>query len=242
MPKFFIDAVFGDRAVITGADGAHIARSLRMRPGERLTLCDGRGTDYFCVIQSISEDTVEAVIESSGRSIAEPELFLTLYQGMPKADKMDMIVQKAVELGAGAVVPVITDRCISRPDEKSARKKQERWEKIAFEAAKQCGRGVLPHVQEALRFGIALREAAEKGPVLFFYEGGGEALTSILRQPLYGPVSVFIGPEGGFSPEEAALARESGALFATLGPRILRTETAPLAAITGVMLLTGNME
>lgn len=242
MPRFFIEAVSGDRAVITGADGAHIARSLRMRPGEKLTLCDGGGTDYICMIRRIAGDTVELSVEDRIRSVSEPSLSLTLYQGMPKGDKMDTVVQKAVELGAQAIVPVMTDRSISRPDERSARKKRERWEKIAFEAAKQCGRGMLPAVRDTVPFETAMRQAAENGPVLFFYEGGGKALTEILREPFPASVSIFIGPEGGFSLEETALAEACGAIFATLGPRILRAETAPLAAVTAVMLLTGNME
>ena len=241
MPRFFIDMVHGCRAVIDGEDGRHIARSLRMQPGDTLTLCNGAGTDYFCRISRIAGDTVELTVEQSAPSACEPNLFLTLYQGLPKSDKMDTIVQKAVELGASAVAPMMTCRSISRPDEKSARKKQERWAKIALEAAKQCGRGILPAVQTITHFETALKTALSEGPAFLFYEGGGEPLSKLLQEAP-ARLSLFIGPEGGFSPEEVHLAKTLGARFATLGPRILRTETAPLAAITGVMLLTGNMD
>lgn len=242
MPRFFVESVNGDKVIISGNDGNHISRSLRMHPGDSLTLCDGAGYDYTCVIERITDDLVELNVTEKSRTLSEPDVFLTLYQGLPKSDKMDMIVQKAVELGASAIVPTMTARCVSRPDEKSAKKKRERWEKIAQEAAKQCGRGILPSVLPLKSFSEALREACAKGPVLFFYEGGGASLSAVLKEHPGKYLSVFIGPEGGFALEEVEMAQKANVSFSTLGPRILRTETAPLAAITAVMLLTENME
>lgn len=242
MPRFFIDPPSQETLVLSGEDGRHIVRSLRMRPGDRLTLCDGEGTDYECRILSLTGDDVMVGITAQFPSQGEPGCFVTLYQGLPKADKMDWIVQKAVETGACRVVPVLTARCVSRPDEKAAQKKRSRWAKIAEEAAKQCGRGRIPPVAALTDFQAALSSACSDGPVLFFYEGGGEALSRLPLTPPPQNLSLFIGPEGGFAEQEASLAREAGAVFATLGPRILRTETAPVAALTAIMLLTGNLD
>lgn len=240
MPRFFIDYVPEETAVLTGADGKHIAKSLRMHPGENLILCDSIGTDYHCEIDRIDGETVTVRILNFCRSVNEPSVYATLYQAFPKADKMDTVVQKAVELGVSRIVPVTTARCISRPDTKAARKKGERWQKIAEEAAKQSGRGVIPQVAAPMEFQGAVLEAAQEGITLFFYEGGGESIASLV-QPQDRSVSIFIGPEGGFTEEEVAFAKENGARVTTLGPRILRTETAPIAALAAIMLASGNM-
>lgn len=240
MPRFFIDYVPEERAVLTGPDARHIAKSLRMRPGETLILCDSIGTDYHCEIEQIDGETVTVKILNFCHSVSEPTTFVTLYQAFPKADKMDTVVQKAVELGVSRVVPVLSERCVSRPDEKAAKKKIDRWQKIAEEAAKQSGRGVIPQVSNALPFRAAIEEAAQNGTILFFYEGGGERISALIN-PEMRKLSLFIGPEGGFAESEVNLAREYGAHVATLGPRILRTETAPIAALAAVMLATDNM-
>ena len=208
MPRFFIDGTADGRAYIAGADALHIAKALRMRPGEALTLCDGKGTDFDGVLETVTDRQVTVRISASRPSQAEPTLAVTLYQGLPKGDKMDWIIQKAVELGVTAVVPVATRRSVARLEGK-ADKKQERWQRIAAEAAGQCGRGMLPSVERPL---------------------------STRR------LSVFVGPEGGFDPEEIDAIRRQGGGVATLGPRILRCETAPLAALTLLMHLSGNME
>lgn len=240
MPRFFIDYIPEETAVLTGADGKHIAKSLRMHPGENLILCDSIGTDYHCEIDRIDGETVTVRILNFCRSVSEPSVYATLYQAFPKADKMDTVVQKAVELGVSRIVPVTTARCISRPDAKAARKKGERWQKIAEEAAKQSGRGVIPQVAAPMDLQGAVLEAAPEGITLFFYEGGGESIASLV-QPQDRSVSIFIGPEGGFTEEEVAFAKENGARVVTLGPRILRTETAPIAALAAIMLASGNM-
>ena len=239
MPRFFIDGTADGRAYIAGADALHIAKALRMRPGEALTLCDGKGTDFDGVLETVTDRQVTVRISASRPSQAEPTLAVTLYQGLPKGDKMDWIIQKAVELGVTAVVPVATRRSVARLEGK-ADKKQERWERIAAEAAGQCGRGMLPSVERPLSWSQALSRLPGE-PALVFYEGGGRPLRELVT-PSTRRLSVFVGPEGGFDPEEIDAIRRQGGGVATLGPRILRCETAPLAALTLLMHLSGNME
>ena len=239
MPRFFIDGTADGRAYIAGADALHIAKALRMRPGEALTLCDGKGTDFDGVLETVTDRQVTVRISASRPSQAEPTLAVTLYQGLPKGDKMDWIIQKAVELGVTAVVPVATRRSVARLEGK-ADKKQERWQRIAAEAAGQCGRGMLPSVERPLSWSQAL-SCLSGEPALVFYEGGGRPLRELVT-PSTRRLSVFVGPEGGFDPEEIDAIRRQGGGVATLGPRILRCETAPLAALTLLMHLSGNME
>lgn len=239
MPRFFIDGTADGRADIAGADALHIAKALRMRPGEALTLCDGKGTDFDGVLETVTDRQVTVRITASRPSQAEPTLAVILYQGLPKGDKMDWIIQKAVELGVTAVVPVATRRSVARLEGK-ADKKQERWQRIAAEAAGQCGRGMLPSVERPLSWSQALSRLSGE-PALVFYEGGGRPLRELVT-PSTRRLSVLIGPEGGFDPEEIDVFRRQGGGVATLGPRILRCETAPLAALTLLMHLSGNME
>lgn len=240
MPRFFINFVPNGQAAISDADGKHIARSLRMKIGEPLTLCDGKGMDYACEIESINGDEVMVHVLSSCRSVSEPSVRVTVYQGLPKADKMDSIVQKSVETGAVSIVPVMTARCVSKPDEKSIHKKTERWQKIAEEAAKQSGRGIIPQVLPMMSLKQAAQQAAKSSSVILFYEGGGESLSKLITSESK-DISIFIGPEGGFEPEEVELITALGGQTATLGTRILRTETAPIAALAAIMLASGNM-
>ncbi|MBR6044876.1 MAG: 16S rRNA (uracil(1498)-N(3))-methyltransferase [Ruminococcus sp.] len=239
MPRFFVSVPPTDTAVITGEDAVHIGRSLRMRPGERLTVCCD-GTDHECEIEAITSDEVRCRVLSSAPTEGEPRLRLTLFQALPKSDKMELIVQKTVELGVSEIVPVVTERCVSRPDDKSAAKKTERWQKIALSAAKQCGRGIIPTVSLPVSFEKCLGLCKESERRLFCYEGGGESLTA-QRLDEAGSAALLIGPEGGFSDEEAAAAKAAGLVPVTLGKRILRCETAPIAATAAVMLLAGEM-
>ena len=170
---------------------------------------------------------------------SEPSVRVTLYQALPKGDKMEFIVQKAVELGAVRIVPMLTKRCVSRPDAKSMQKKLVRYQKVAKEAAKQCGRGMVPEVGEMVTLERALAQADAAVKVLF-YEGGGQPIQELLDEQS-GDVAVFIGSEGGFEAEEVDLAKRSGAQIATFGKRILRCETAPLAALSIIMNRTGNI-
>lgn len=240
MARFFIEGHPEGTMVIDGEDGRHISRSLRMRPGETLTLCNGEGMDFFCEIKEIVGDQVTVTVLGQRQSVGEPTVDVTIYQGLPKSDKMDWISQKMVEAGGGKLVPMLTERCVSRPDEKAAAKKRERWQKIAEEAAKQCGRGKIPEVAPLMTFEQAILEAEQKGPILFFYEGGGTSLRELVDDTTQA-LSIFIGPEGGFAEEEVAFAKEHGAKIGSLGTRIFRTETAATAALAAIMALTGNM-
>lgn len=240
MPRFFVNTVEGDYAVVTGEDARHIAKSLRMKVGEPVILCDGRGTDYHCALTSIREDQVELSVLSSEPSRGEPALEAVLYQAVPKSDKMELIVQKAVELGVSKIVPVLTERCISRPDFKAAQKKRERYQKIALEAAKQCGRGKIPQVEDMLPFSKAVELAVNHGQTILFYERGGAKLADLVS-PQTRQISFFVGSEGGFSQEEAQFAEQKGVLLATLGSRILRCETAPLCALSILMHIVGEL-
>ena len=245
MPRFFTDTLRFDidtntgSAVIDGEDGRHISRSLRMHAGEALTVSDGAGYDYDGEIEAIDGDTVTVSLSKQYKNKSEPTLRVTLYPGMPKGDKLELVTQKATEMGAVNITPVLTDRSVSRPDGKSAAKKQERLQRIALEAAKQSGRGAVPQVGAMTSFKEAVRNAT--GTKILFYEGGGLPLSKCLPENET-DVSVFIGPEGGFAPEEVEFAKANGVITATLGPRILRTETAPLAALAILMYMTGNME
>ncbi|MFV0402049.1 MAG: RsmE family RNA methyltransferase [Oscillospiraceae bacterium] len=242
MPRFFTENIVDDRALLTGEDAAHIAKSLRMAPGEELTLCDCKGSDYRCVVESVSPGQVELRVLERTATLSEPKVQLTLYQALPKGDKLEQIVQKAVELGAVRIVPVLSSRCISRPDGKSMAKKLEKLRRTALEAAKQSGRGLIPKVGELLPFDRAVTEAANADLPLFFYEEATEPLREALAVAAGETrnVSVFIGSEGGFSREEAESAREKGLRWASLGPRILRCETAPVAAIAAVLYGLGE--
>lgn len=232
MPRFFVPSANfdGDTVRITGDDARHIARALRMAVGETVTVCDMHGTTHTCVLEKITDDGSTARIVESVPSDTEPPYPITLYQAFPKGDKMDVIVQKAVESGACAIVPFLSERCVSRPDEKSVEKKIARWQRIALEAAKQCGRGIIPAVRRPLTYAQMLEEASAALLPLFCYEGDGTAsLREVLAAADTGgtrSISLVIGSEGGFSGDEAAAAVQHGFHLCGLGRRILRCESA----------------
>ncbi len=238
MPRFFKE-FFEDAPFIEGDDARHISKSLRMKIGEPLTVCDTKGTDYKCVISGCSSDRVELEILERVKNNTEPTVFVTLYLCLTKGDKMDTAVKQAVEMGASKIVPVLSTNCVSRPDEKTLTKKQERWQKIADEAAGQSGRGILPEVGGCVSLKTVAKIVKNDDLCLFFYEIGGKPLSKIGEETKN--ISVIIGPEGGFSKEEAEMLETIGARVTTLGPRILRAETAPVAALAIVMSNSGNM-
>ena len=238
MPRFFAkNEAFGESCVsITGADAYHIARSLRMAVGDRLTLCDGEGREYACRLTKIRDDECVCEILSSCESTSESPVEITLFQAYPKGDKLEIVIQKAVELGASAIIPFESSRCIKRPSSDKAEKQNARLSRIAEEAAKQCGRARLPRVFTPLSFKDAIAEAAKSELALFCYEGEG---TLSLKRALtenkgVRSISVTVGSEGGFSPEEAKLAEAAGLIPVNLGPRILRCETAPSYALSAI--------
>ena len=240
MPRFFIDPsqVREDRIVIQGNDVNHIRNVLRMRPGDELSLSDGQGTDYFCRILSMEREAVCLSIENSWKSYVELPVKLYLFQGLPKGDKMELIIQKAVELGVYEIIPVRTNRVIVKLDEKKEVKKIARWQQIAEGGAKQSGRGLIPTVKPVMDFSEALAYAKSLEGVLIPYEKAeGIEKTREIIAGLKGQksVGIFIGPEGGFDETEVKMAMEAGALPVTLGKRILRTETAGLAMLSILM-------
>ena len=240
MPRFFLPDLSGDTVAIAGEEGRHIAGSLRCRPGDSLELCDGRGTDADAVIRDIAGGTVTAEITARRPSRSELPCRVTLYQALPKGDKLELIVQKAVELGVFAVVPVLASRCVSRPDRRGMEKKRERLERIAREAAGQSGRGIVPAVEPLLPLREALdRMAKSPCPILFYEEAQGPL--GPLLEPRPGELALMVGSEGGFSPGEAEEARERGIRLCTMGPRILRCETAPLYALSAVGFFYENL-
>lgn len=240
MPRFFIspESVGNEgKIMLTGDDAHHVSRSLRMRPGEKLTVCDCLGNDYFCRTESFTGDTVTLDIEKKTKSRSEPPVFITVYQALVKGDKFDTVVQKAVECGAASVCPFYSRNCIVRPTDDEEKRRQRR-QRIAREAAMQSGRGVIPDVGECISFDDMVQAAAEFDAALFCYEGEGtEQLPHILEDLKQKwatascaehrrRVAVIVGPEGGFAPEEAERAKKYGLYGVALGPRILRTESA----------------
>lgn len=240
MPRFFTETIDEQKGSILGDDAKHIAKVLRMKVGERLVACDTKGKDYDCVIEEVSDKQVELRVEKIYSSETEPSVAVTLYQAMPKSDKMELIIQKAVELGVSAIVPVQTKRCVSRPDEKSMKKKLERYNRIALEAAKQCGRGRIPQVLPMMDYAQALKAMKEDEKAMLFYENSTSSFRKELEQGA-ASVSIMVGAEGGFEEEEVQQALDMGIASLSLGKRILRCETAPLAALSIIMYETGNM-
>jgi 16S rRNA (uracil1498-N3)-methyltransferase len=228
------------RILLSGADYNHIRNVLRMRPGEQLLISSGDNFDYLCAISGYEEDasgqqTVVCRILKTDVRTSELPLHVTLYQGLPKGDKMDLIVQKCIELGVERIVPVAMRRSVVKLDERKSQAKVTRWNAIAEAAANQSKRSRIPEVTPVMRFEEAAAQAAKASLFLLPYESaeGMRYTREVLGSLNPGDtVSVFIGPEGGFSPEEVGFSREKGAKIVTLGRRILRTETA------GMMILS----
>jgi len=242
MNRFFVkkDDIRDNSAVITGEDLKHISKVLRMAPGDKVMLCDGEGYQYLAEISEITKDCARLEILNGERCAAEPSRRITLYQGLPKGDKMDLIVQKSVELGAEKIVPVVMKRTVVKL--KNASSKCDRWQRIAEEAAKQCMRGIIPKVEEPVSFEDMLSMLREDDISILPYENEkNNKLRQCLRDNSNASrVNIIIGPEGGFEPDEVLLAEKKGVHKVTLGPRIMRCETAPLAAIAAVMYELGD--
>ncbi len=228
MSRFFLQAsqIAGDTVTITGSDAGHISRVLRMMPGAQITVCDMQKQEYLCELVQVDATRVEAKILSVRQGNTEPPFTAFLYQALPKGDKMESVIQKSVESGVYAVVPMETERCVVRLDEKGRAHKQQRWQKIAESAAKQCGRGRIPSVAEPVSFASALTQASQADCKLFCYEGDGTLPLGKQLPEAPGTIAILIGPEGGFSQAEVRQAQDAGFVPVGLGNRILRTETA----------------
>lgn len=246
MSRFFIDkeAISDEHIIITGEDVQHIRKVLRMRQGEKLIACDMNGTDFECEIESINEKSVDTRILQRRESDTETPIKVTLFQGIPKSDKMELIIQKCVELGVYSIVPVKTERTVVKfENSKDEEKKQQRWQKIANEAAKQCNRGRLPEVNKPVGFNEALTAAKGYDLVLVPYENEEQqGLKQVLKSKVdVKSIAFFIGPEGGFTEEEIAKSLDLGYLSVSLGKRILRTETAGLTVLSILMYELGDV-
>jgi len=220
---------------LSDEDFQHARRVLRLKDGDKVVLCEDC-TDFLC---EFSADGAFVVLDSAANQ-AEPSVHVTLYQCLPKSDKFDFVIQKAVELGVSEIVPVISKRCVSRPDEKAISSKLARWNKIAYEAAKQCGRGRVVSVRDVISFKNAVGAFNSANLHILFYECGGKRLNELIS-PNVSEISVLIGPEGGFEASEVDLATKAGWLPATLGKRILRVDTASIVGISLIMSLTENI-
>ncbi len=239
MSRFFVAPFTGDTVTITGETAHHIHRVLRMRSGDLLTLCDGAGTDYACRIVSVADSDVVLQVCARTPTVSEPTTAVTLYQGLPKSDKMEWIVQKCVEIGIARIVPVAMSRSVVKLNAAEGIKKQQRWQKIAAGAAEQSGRGSIPQIEAPVSFEEALRQMKSEHAIAF-YEGGGQPLSSLVGAQTR-QVSMLVGPEGGIDSSEIERLQQNGVHFATLGKRILRCETAPLVALSVIMQLTENL-
>lgn len=233
MPRFFVTSSDIDKSdevvkiTVRGDDAVHISRVLRMRCGEHIDICDENGCEYDTVVSAVGNEVVLEVV-SSRQSVNETPYKATVYQALVKGDRFDTVIQKSTELGVHTIVPVITSRCTVKLTESDYAKKTERWQRIAYEAAKQCGRAVIPVVTRPVKFSEAIKQASLADVPLFCYEAGGtRSLADILSEKSNpSTASVFIGPEGGFSEDEAEEAAGCGMNLTGLGKRILRTETA----------------
>ena len=240
MHHFFVtpQQISGDKIRIEGGDVNHMKNVLRMKLHEKAEISDGESRTYLCEVEAYEEDVAVLHILEEMEADTEPVSKLYLFQGLPKSDKMELIVQKAVELGVYQVIPVAMKRSVVRLDDKKAAKKADRWNSIAESAAKQAGRSRIPEVTMPLSYNEALKMAEELDVTLLPYElaGGMEVTREVIRQIKSGQsVGIFIGPEGGFEPEEVDAAVSMGAKVITLGRRILRTETAGLATLAVLM-------
>ena len=238
MPRFFVknEQIKELRAEIFGDDARHIARSLRMREGDEVSLCDEDGGEYRATLTKIRDELCELDIIEKVDTDAEPPYSLTLFMAYPKGDKLETVVQKAVELGAWRIVPFESSRCIKRPSGDKAEANRKRLSRIALEAAKQCGRAKIPTVTQPLSYSAMLKEATECALALFCYENedGLTVKTALSGRERPDSIAVIVGSEGGFSPDEAAEATKAGCLSVTLGNRILRCETAPSFALSAI--------
>lgn len=242
MTRFFVDAaqMQTDSIILEGENAAH-ARVLRLKPGEQVLVCDGQGNECLCSVHAATNNALELDVLERRVSASEPKICASVYMALPKADKLEHVIQKATELGAAEIVTFPTTRCVSRPDEKSLGKKLERWQKIAASAAEQSGRGRIPQVIVLPSYAAALERAAKADKAIIFYENErATTLHQTLESGSYQMISLMSGPEGGWEETEIQQAQDAGLQVCTLGSRILRCETAPLCALSAVMYQSGE--
>lgn len=234
MPKFFVDGsqIKNGKMQITGQDAHHIFSVLRLAPGNRITVCDGQGTDYDCLLQAVDTESAWASVLERSPSGSEPAIKISLFQSLPKGAKMELIIQKTVELGVHEIIPVLSENTVVKLRPGRGHAKEERWQKISEAAAKQCGRGIIPQVLPP----VSLEQAAAAAAALDFSVAAHEkercyGLKQALGQMRGQSLGIFIGPEGGFSQNEIEMLVAGNILPVSLGRRVLRTETAGFTAL-----------
>ena len=242
MTRFFVtpQELQPDFLVLTGENAQH-AKVLRLKAGEEILVCDGQGAEAVCTVSDVSPGQISLVVKKRQESETEARVRVSVYMAFPKADKLEHVIQKATELGAYEIVAFPSGRCVSKPDEKSLKKKLERWQKIAASAAEQSGRGRVPEVLVLPSYKVALERASQADKALLFYENEqATTLKMALSDGSYKTVSLLTGPEGGLELTEVEQAAKAGLRVCTLGKRILRCETAPLCALSAVMYDAGE--
>lgn len=240
MNQFFIEEsqIHGSEIIIEGTDVNHIKNVLRMKPGEEVMISNGTDKHYICSIMTISDQQVIAKIVDIDTNSTELPVKLYLFQGLPKADKMELIIQKSVELGVHEIIPVAMKRCVVKLDAKKEKSKLARWQGIAESAAKQSKRTVIPNISRVMNFkeAVAYAKSLDYNIIPYEFANGMEQSKQIVKSlGQYKSVGIFIGPEGGFEESEIAYAKESNMQIISLGKRILRTETAGLTALSIIM-------
>ncbi len=242
MPKFFLPPdVTPDRFLTLTGENCQHAKVLRLKRGDAVTVCDGRGTDYLCTVSDVSDGCISLVVEQHGAADSEPAVACSVYLSFPKSDKLEHVIQKATELGAAEIVAFPSARCVSRPDAKSLQKKLERWQKIAASAAGQSGRGRIPDVLVLPSYAAALERAAAADLSVLFYENEhARTFRAAIEAAPFRTAALMTGPEGGLEPGEVEAALAAGLQVCTLGRRILRCETAPLCALSALMYAAGE--
>ena len=242
MARFFVETELMnlDTITLTGENAQH-AKVLRLKAGETVMVCDGAGRECVCEVASFTANDVTLTVQQRRNAMSEAKVSVSIYMGFPKSDKLEHVIQKATELGADEIIAFPAARSVSRPDEKSLKKKLERWQKIAASAAEQSGRGRIPQVMVLGSYAEALNRATTADKALLFYENEhATTLRMALEACDFQTVSLMTGPEGGLEEKELQQALESGMQVCTLGRRILRCETAPLCALSAVMYASGE--
>ena len=245
MSRYFVNStqIIENQITIIGEDYQHLKKVLRAVKGDIITVCCD-GFDYISEINEISNTYISSNIIEKNKNLTEAALKVTLYQGLPKADKMELIVQKCIELGVNEIIPVITERCISKINNNNdAQNKVARWQKIALEAAKQCNRGIVPQIGTPIKFNEAIALASKMDLSVIPYEKeNATGLNAVVAKCSdVTTASILIGPEGGFTQREIQLAESHNIKKITLGPRILRTETAGMVALSLMMYELGDV-
>lgn len=240
MDRFFIDIKnidLGNKTCfIEGEDVKHISKVLRYNVGEKLEICDGQNNEYICEINEISKNAVFLDIIEKLEINRESNLKVKIYQGLPKGQKLELILQKLTEIGVSEIIPVVTKRSVVKIDDKKEDKKVERWERIIYEGAKQSKRGIVPQLKGPLTFKETLLDIKNNDMNIVPYEKeNSRSIKKALKGAKIKSIGIFIGPEGGFDEEEIKALEDLDSIPVTLGPRILRTETAPIVAASIVL-------